>query len=119
MALLPASVAVVFASMVGRQFRTARRPRTISIPAGLADTVSFVDEVIVCRSDGRVRVLDARCTHLGCRISREMDGLLVCPCHGSRFRIDGSVAAGPAARPLETLPHTVDPRTGSLVVHVS
>jgi Rieske Fe-S protein len=119
MALLAAAVGAVFASTVDRHARTARRARTISIPPGLTDPVSFVDEVIVCRSDGRTRVFDARCTHLGCRIDREADGLLVCPCHGSRFRTDGTVAGGPAARPLDELPLTTDPRTGALVVHVS
>jgi len=28
------------------------------------------------------------------------DGVFACPCHGSRFASDGSVAQGPAARPL-------------------
>jgi Rieske Fe-S protein len=117
--LLAAPMPVVFASMVNRYSRLARESRRVEVPPPAADGVSFVDEVVVCRSGGSVRVFSARCTHLGCRISSAEGDLLVCPCHGSRFRHDGSVAAGPAFRTLEPLPWTADPRTGTLIVHVS
>jgi Rieske Fe-S protein len=91
----------------------------VTIPVDVREAVAFVDDVIVCRGDGAVRVFAARCTHLGCRIARVSDGLLVCPCHGSKFRTDGSVASGPASRPLDVLPYRTDPRTGVLTVHAS
>jgi Rieske Fe-S protein len=116
---LAAAASALFASMVSRQSRAWRQPRLVTIPGDAREAVAFVDDVIVCRVEGDVRVFAARCTHLGCRITRVSDGLLVCPCHGSRFRIDGSVAAGPASRPLDLLPHQTDPRTGALTVHVS
>jgi Rieske Fe-S protein len=108
-----------FAWMVSRQSRAWRQPRVVTVPADSREPVAFVDDVIVCRAGGAVSVFAARCTHLGCRINRVSEGLLVCPCHGSKFRTDGSVAAGPASRPLELLPHQADPRTGALTVHVS
>jgi nitrite reductase/ring-hydroxylating ferredoxin subunit len=116
---LAASATATFTWMVARQSRAWRQPRVVTIPDDVRDAVVFADDVIVCRGDGRVRVFAARCTHLGCRIARVSDGLLVCPCHGSKFRTDGSVAAGPASRPLDPLPHQIDPRTGALTVHVS
>jgi Rieske Fe-S protein len=42
----------------------------------------------------------ARCTHAGCALSKIEDGQAVCPCHGSRFTLEGTVARGPATEPL-------------------
>lgn len=45
------------------------------------------------------------CTHLGCPVQYVQGGhLFLCPCHGSVFNDDGSVAGGPAMRPLTRLP---------------
>ncbi len=42
------------------------------------------------------------CTHLGCHpaIDPQMR-ILICPCHGSRFDLQGNVLKGPAVRPLQ------------------
>lgn len=50
---------------------------------------------------GRVHAVSATCTHMGCTVawnglSKSWD----CPCHGSRFDVDGSVIFGPATTPL-------------------
>jgi Rieske Fe-S protein len=46
--------------------------------------------------------LSARCTHLGCIVAfNDAETAWQCPCHGSRFAVDGSVIQGPANRPLE------------------
>ena len=58
----------------------------------------------VVRKDGRLFALEARCTHLGCTPRWTADeGVFRCPCHGSRFTIDGDVVNGPATRPLPRL----------------
>jgi glycine/D-amino acid oxidase-like deaminating enzyme/nitrite reductase/ring-hydroxylating ferredoxin subunit len=51
---------------------------------------------------GSVHAVSLRCTHLGCLLrfnaaERSWD----CPCHGSRFDVDGAVLEGPAVNPLE------------------
>ncbi|WP_330451420.1 MULTISPECIES: FAD-dependent oxidoreductase [unclassified Streptomyces] len=54
--------------------------------------------------DGTVRAVSARCTHLGCLVAfNEAETAWECPCHGSRFAVDGTVLQGPAVRPLEVL----------------
>ncbi len=42
------------------------------------------------------------CTHLGCTVESRPDGF-ACPCHGSRFDLQGKVKRGPAAKPLAIL----------------
>lgn len=55
----------------------------------------------------------ARCTHAGCALTAITDGVAVCPCHGSRFALDGSVVRGPATEPLT--PRAVTVRGGEIV----
>jgi menaquinol-cytochrome c reductase iron-sulfur subunit len=64
---------------------------------------------------GDVTVFSPICPHLGCRYDWDpRRKLFSCPCHGSVFSIQGKVEAGPAPRPLDTLPHKID--NGTLLV---
>lgn len=48
--------------------------------------------------------LSAICTHLGCLTAWHPEtGRIECPCHGSKFRPDGTKIEGPAPRPLPLL----------------
>ncbi|MBG0833169.1 FAD-dependent oxidoreductase [Planomonospora sp. ID67723] len=52
--------------------------------------------------DGRVHAVSAICTHLGCVVGfNDAEHTWECPCHGSRFGVDGSVLQGPATKPLD------------------
>lgn len=42
------------------------------------------------------------CPHLGCLVEPSKDGYY-CPCHGSRFELDGTVVKGPASDPMSKL----------------
>ena len=117
--ILAAPLPAAILSMVRRFVETRRRPRAIVVPRGVRDAVTFAEDIVVTRSEGTVRAFSARCSHLGCHIDRVEGDVLVCPCHGSRFRLDGSVATGPAVRPLAPLEHESDPDTGNLIVHAS
>ena len=57
---------------------------------------------------GAIHAVSPVCTHLGCIVrfnaaERSWD----CPCHGSRYDVDGAVLQGPTTRPLA--PKAVDP----------
>ncbi|CAB4331889.1 unannotated protein [freshwater metagenome] len=55
---------------------------------------------VVRNSDGLLG-MNAACTHNGCAVKQEREGLL-CPCHNALFDLNnGSVLRGPAAHPLE------------------
>jgi menaquinol-cytochrome c reductase iron-sulfur subunit len=73
---------------------------------------SFQEKVIawVVRTDEKhVVAYSPQCTHLGCAYHWEaQDNQFVCPCHESRFSIDGKVLAGPASRPLDRYPVRVE-----------
>ena len=48
--------------------------------------------------------LSAVCTHLGCLTQWAPEqGLIACPCHGSKFNQEGTKVDGPAPRPLAWL----------------
>ena len=58
----------------------------------------------VIKDQGKVNVFAQNCSHLGCSIAFNKDAkTLDCPCHGSRFHLDGTVLRGPAANPLSHL----------------
>lgn len=56
--------------------------------------------------EGTVKAFSAVCPHAGCAVVPD-EGALDCPCHGSRFGLDGSVQHGPATSGLIELPVTV------------
>lgn len=56
----------------------------------------------VVKNGGQIQAFDLVCPHLGCTVKATTEGF-ACPCHGSRFKSNGEVAAGPATRALKRL----------------
>ncbi len=61
-----------------------------------------MQKLAVYRSlDNRLLVRSAICTHLACIVNwNGTEQTWDCPCHGSRFKPDGSILEGPALQPL-------------------
>ena len=86
-------------------------------PAGTAVAISEVavgggvvleeKYVVTQPSDGEFKAFSAICTHQGCPVGSVEDGVIICPCHGSRFDISsGDPVGGPAQEPLSTVDFT-------------
>jgi glycine/D-amino acid oxidase-like deaminating enzyme/nitrite reductase/ring-hydroxylating ferredoxin subunit len=89
---------------VGDRLRSLHTDSVADIPAGSAAVVRVAGEqcAVYRDDDGTLRAVSARCTHLGCVVHfNDAERAWECPCHGSRFAVDGAVLQGPANAPLE------------------
>jgi Rieske Fe-S protein len=79
--------------------------KTADVPVGSG---VIVDDIVVTQPvAGEFKAFSSSCTHKGCAVNKVADGTIDCPCHGSKFNLDGSVAKGPATAPLEAKTITV------------
>jgi glycine/D-amino acid oxidase-like deaminating enzyme/nitrite reductase/ring-hydroxylating ferredoxin subunit len=88
---------------IGDRIADLRPRRVDELGPGEGDIVRGADGVVAAYrdEDGSLHQVSPVCTHLGCHVrfntaERSWD----CPCHGSRFTIDGEVLQGPAVEPL-------------------
>jgi len=66
-------------------------------------SVTFLQDqqVYIVRMPEGFYAVSAVCTHLGCVTQWKPDAeMIACPCHGSKFKSDGTKIEGPAPRPL-------------------
>jgi glycine/D-amino acid oxidase-like deaminating enzyme/nitrite reductase/ring-hydroxylating ferredoxin subunit len=53
---------------------------------------------------GDLHCVDTTCTHMRCELNwNDAETTWDCPCHGSRFTVDGDIVEGPAVTPLNKL----------------
>ena len=80
-------------------------------------TLNKEQKVFIVRAkEGYFSAVSAVCTHLGCITNwKSEEGIIACPCHGSKFDKEGNVLEGPAPRPLPRFAMTLDEQ-GQLVV---
>jgi glycine/D-amino acid oxidase-like deaminating enzyme/nitrite reductase/ring-hydroxylating ferredoxin subunit len=101
--LLKAQASVV-RHFVGDRLRSSHVDSVGEIEPGTGAVVRIGGERCAVFRDehGAVHLVSARCTHLGCIVHfNDAERAWECPCHGSRFAVDGTVLHGPANRPLE------------------
>ncbi len=83
----------------------ASRKFRVTLPPNLAAGEPFIPPgrgVAIFRDADGVHAVSTTCTHLGCIVKVDGGGF-GCPCHGSRFALDGSVVKGPAPKALPWL----------------
>ncbi|MFG1798027.1 ubiquinol-cytochrome c reductase iron-sulfur subunit [Nocardia sp. NPDC049149] len=72
--------------------------KTADIPVGGGVIVG--DTVVTQPNAGTFVGLSSTCTHAGCKVTTVSGGTINCPCHGSKYALDGKVVGGPAPKPL-------------------
>ncbi|MFD6286794.1 Rieske (2Fe-2S) protein [Streptomyces sp. NPDC060205] len=83
--------------------------KTADVPVGGGKILKDEKVVVTQPEKGGFKAFSAVCTHQGCVVANVSDGTINCTCHGSKFRIaDGSVAGGPAPKPLPARRITVE-----------
>ncbi|MFF5026750.1 Rieske (2Fe-2S) protein [Streptomyces collinus] len=92
---------------------TEKLAGTGEIPVGGGKVFKEQKVVVTQPGKGDFKAFSAICTHMGCTVDKVANGTIDCPCHGSRFEItDGSVAHGPATKPLP--PRTITVKGNSI-----
>ena len=92
-----------------------------------AEGSTFLREyrLYIFREGSTLHCISARCSHLGCTVQIAKpktvgdDFEFHCPCHGSKFKSDGTNFAGPAPRPLDYYQIEVAPDDGQLIVNTA
>ncbi len=71
--------------------------------------------MVTLTPDGLVHAFSMKCTHQACCVNSKLQSNQInCGCHGSAFRLDGSVVNGPATMPLKSYPVMPDPPVGGV-----
>ncbi len=82
----------------------------------LREGIHFHEEAILQVEGQEIYALSARCPHLGCHINQLREEALYCPCHGSRFDLQGRRLSGPAQEDLKPL--EVRAEGGQLLIEI-
>ena len=88
---------------VADRIAALRAPAADTLRPGEGAVVKQGGVAAACYRDdaGELHAVSSTCTHLGCRVGfNNAERTWDCPCHGSRFDIDGHVLEGPAVRDL-------------------
>jgi menaquinol-cytochrome c reductase iron-sulfur subunit len=123
-----------FRSLVPNVYYEPPRRFKVGAPEDFQQGVTFVDKhrLYMFREGDSFFVISAVCSHLGCtvkfspykkpeeqtvrRLTFESAGEFLCPCHGSKFKGEGTNYSGPAPRPLKWHPLEVSAADGELIV---
>lgn len=92
------------AHLVGDRIKRAELKSLDELTLGDGAIVQLKDERVAAFRDdeGHLHICSPVCTHMGCQVHfNSAERTWDCPCHGSRFSIEGEVLHAPAVKPLE------------------
>lgn len=90
--------------------------KTIILPIDFSNGISLRDDLIIIKDKEKIRIFSSRCSHLGCRINNAKDNILICPCHGSQFDLNGFPVKGPASKNLTELKFKIDSKQNQIII---
>ena len=83
----------------------------VNYPLNSHTVLAHIPAILIHDQKG-LRAIGLTCTHLGCMVEQRNFGF-ECPCHSSRYDINGKVLRGPANRDLQKL-HVAKSEDGNL-----
>ncbi len=98
-----ADVAGVF---VGKWFTSSKLEELSDIAKGEGKVVTYEGHSVALYKDeaGEVHAVNPACTHIACKVAwNNAEQSWDCPCHGSRFDVDGKVLTAPARKQMVTI----------------
>ena len=106
---------------MARMPELTRAGGSVLLHADASDFLGRRVSVLVANTTSEgLRAYGAYCPHAGCEVAWvDGENSVVCPCHLSRFAVDGSVTHPPAVEDLDTYPAKLSPDGQTLVVDLS
>ncbi|NVO21165.1 MAG: Rieske (2Fe-2S) protein [Bacteroidetes bacterium] len=115
--LIVGSFAILWWKVADRQNETESGSMVWRIKSSLTRGITFHEQFYLVVGGEKAKAFSTRCTHAGCRINKESNGLVICPCHGSKFdAYTGQPVQGPAANALRELSCRFDERSKEWIV---
>ena len=87
----------------------------LSLPLkNINDGITYLkqNQIFIYKIKEQLSIYDSHCTHMGCILNfNNQTNQFNCPCHKSRFDIDGTKLRGPAKRNLDKVAFKVKNKT--------
>jgi cytochrome b6-f complex iron-sulfur subunit len=89
-------------------------PKSDYAKDGIVDKFAKSSRILVVTNAGKIYAPTATCSHKNCAVKLK-DSVITCPCHGSKFSIEGTSTKGPAKASLYRYAVSVDDK-GNVIV---
>lgn len=96
----------VVGHFISAPFEGEKIEEITQIVPGEARVITFENNKLAIYKDlnGKIYPLNPACTHIKCLVAfNDTEKAWECPCHGSRFSIEGEMLTGPARKDLERI----------------